>query len=58
MGVIQESMLELGEVSSQEPSDGRLFIKEHQTQVSSYECRVRKASPEEIASELARLGIK
>jgi len=51
-------MLELGEVPSQEPTDGCLFIKEHQTQNSSYECRVRKASPEEIASELARLGIK
>ena len=56
--IIQESMLELGEVPSQEPTDGCLFIKEHQTQNSSYECRVRKASPEEIALELAKLGIQ
>ena len=54
--IIQESILD--EDSSQEPTDGCLFIKEHQTQNSSYECRVRKASPEEIALELAKLGIQ
>ena len=55
--ITEESILDLNEGSSQETLGFCPFIKNHKTQNSSFECRVRKASPEEIALELAKLGI-